>query len=69
MPAICQHVQLPSGQVALVRRSVPKCAYCHRAHTRLCDHEIAGGKTCDRRMCDLHAKRTGSNRDLCQEHR
>jgi hypothetical protein len=44
------------------------CASCGRPSTKLCDFDIGGGKTCDRAMCDQHAKRVGPNRDYCSQH-
>ena len=47
-----------------------KCAYCHRASTRLCDYPVGGVKeTCDVPMCGFCTHKAGRNRDLCRTHR
>jgi hypothetical protein len=56
---------------------VPKslrCQYCQRRHTKLCDYNLnefveeAPVQTCDRKLCEIHAKHMGPDRDLCPEH-
>ena len=49
----------------------PKCEWCHRTSTKLCDYPVAGektGTTCDAPMCDRHATNVGPNRDYCPPH-
>lgn len=52
------------------RGRVQKCAEpgCGDPTTPLCDEPVAGGRTCDRRMCDAHRTRVGRNRDRCPLH-
>ncbi len=50
------------------RQSVAKCSHCHRPHTKLCDFEIAPGKTCDAPLCGSCATSGGTNVDYCREH-
>lgn len=45
-----------------------KCVSCHRPHTKLCDFEIAPGKTCDAPLCGSCATSGGTNVDYCREH-
>lgn len=51
------------------------CAVCRlRPYTRLCDHEIVPGQTCDAKLCEECVQRdgvdetTGADRDLCPVH-
>jgi hypothetical protein len=53
----------------LCRRSTARCRYCDRASTRLCDFEVAVGKTCDIPMCDFCTHRADQTVDYCPEHR
>lgn len=57
------------NNIFLCRRSAARCHYCHRASTRLCDFEIADGKTCDIPMCDFCTHRVERTIDYCQQHR
>ena len=60
------------------RGSRKPCQFCASPHTKLCDFPIethptvSGGvlviKTCDRRICELHAKSVGEDRDHCPIH-
>lgn len=34
----------------------------------LCDHPDGGGRTCDRPLCNAHARQVGKNRHFCPEH-
>ena len=50
-------------------RSQVRCLYCGRTGADLlCDHDLGGGKTCDRRLCRSCAVHVGPNRDLCPDH-
>ena len=69
----CTRVELAAGITAIVchrgPRSRPaKCFYCKTPHIRLCDHPIAPGKTCSRKLCQEHATSTGADLDLCVDH-
>lgn len=65
---MCEYVYIGGGNFAIVcgghgRRAL--CQFCKRnAHTKLCDGD-AGGRTCDRKMCDACATNVGPDRDLC----
>lgn len=66
----CHWIKLPGGGVAIVKMAAPRrkrCA-CGAWSTRLCDHDMGNGKTCDKPMCERCAKRIGPNLDLCKEH-
>jgi len=66
-------VKLPGGGIAIVKHAngrTPKCAFCRRASTKLCDGVIGrrlDGKeiTCDIPMCDEHIARQIGERDYC----
>lgn len=66
---MCEHVDLGDGSFAIVcgGRSRPAlCQFCKRnKHTKLCDGDVGGGKTCDAQMCDVCATHIGTDRDLC----
>ncbi len=52
-------------------RRAPKCKFCVKTSTKLCDFPIHGskkGKTCDPPMCDNHATSVGEDRDFCPPH-
>ena len=79
MPRWCMHVKV-GNDVMIVCGSgkkptrPPKCAFCDRQSTRLCDfvvsppQQITHKRTCDAPMCDEHAARVGKIRDLCPRH-
>ena len=54
------------------RRTNPKCKWCNRPSTKLCDYWVSSdgrpGRTCDAPMCDEHAVRVGPEKDHCPEH-
>ena len=50
------------------RRRQCSTANCDNAATKLCDHKLKNGKTCDRPMCARCAKNVGPDRDLCPPH-
>jgi len=60
------------GGVIICRRGVhqPECATpeCHRRAPYLCDYPLAGGKTCDRPICEGHRAHVGPNKDYCPPH-
>lgn len=69
----CHRIDLPGGGFAIActrgpRRKSAPCLYCTAPHTKLCDYEVAPGKTCDRKLCDRCAVHVGPNRDLCPDH-
>lgn len=73
----CNVVKLPNSGIAFVRHALkrqPKCRWCDRTSTKLCDFDVSSPqqvthrKTCDAPMCDLHAKSVGPNRDFCPDH-
>ena len=66
----CVAVPFESG-VAFVRTSRERrvrCRFCSNWSIRLCDFELAAGKTCDAPLCHVHAKCVGLDRDLCPAH-
>lgn len=64
-------VKMPDGSVAIVCVRGGKkpllCEFCAKLHTKLCDFPTFG-KTCDKRMCDDHAKNVGPDKDYCPDH-
>jgi hypothetical protein len=50
-------------------REFKPCAWCDRRSDRLCDAEVAPGKTCDARMCSRCSIRVGRDADYCRRHR
>ncbi len=46
----------------------PKCAFCPRPSTKLCDYLLDGSHTCDAPICDEHSKKQGINLDTCPNH-
>lgn len=52
------------------RRKAPKCwvTHCRSSSTKLCDWPAAGGKTCDRPVCDEHADQVGPDKHYCVAH-
>jgi ribosomal protein L44E len=74
----CHWLRMPDGSHAIVKlakRRVTWCKFClanggrKTASTKLCDHELPNGKTCDAAMCDKHAASVGEDRDLCPVHK
>lgn len=49
-------------------KRVPKCRWCDKQSTKLCDYPISKMRTCDAPVCDDHAKHQGQNLDTCPEH-
>jgi hypothetical protein len=46
-----------------------RCNYCAKKHTKLCDFPGDEGKTCDKKLCDEHARHVvGQDVDYCVEH-
>lgn len=71
----CQTVSVPGGTAVVCTdgRAAKLCVFCRKANrrvasSRLCDHEVAPGKTCDAALCLDHAQRVGTDRDLCPDH-
>jgi len=66
--------RFPDGGGRIVHRlrrpARQRCAYCQMDSTKLCDHVLPGGKTCDKPMCLIHtAAGAQPGTDLCREHR
>ena len=49
------------------RQKLVTCDWCYSPQTKLCDFPI-NKKTCDKKLCDRHAKHVGENKDYCPEH-
>lgn len=72
----CTRVDLGNGSVALVKHGkprAPKCRYCRKMSTKLCDAIVGqtlGGSdiTCDAPICDDHATSRGGASDFCPKH-
>jgi hypothetical protein len=69
----CSSVKLPGGITAIVchgRQRTPRCPFCGApAATLLCDFKVAGGKTCDAKMCHGCTTPVGPDLDYCPDHR
>lgn len=59
----------PCGFMRVSNPPRRRCYLCEKWHTKLCDHVTGPGKkTCDRRLCEDHAKRVPPDLDYCPEH-
>jgi hypothetical protein len=75
----CTPIKLGDGTTMMVcvrgRRGWP-CSVpgCHRSSSRICDYPLAPlevgkePKTCDARLCTVHAVKIGPNVDHCPPH-
>lgn len=75
----CRVMRLGDGTTAIVcgprRRSTP-CSVpgCGRPSSRLCDYQLAPlefgkePKTCDAKLCPVHATKAGQDVDYCPVH-
>jgi len=45
------------------------CAYCRDASTKLCDHVLPNGRTCDKPLCPAHAFHVTPTFDYCPAHK
>ena len=61
----------PIGIVCSGRGRTKTCARkdCRKRSTKLCDHKLENGKTCDAAMCDTHAQHAGPDIDYCGDHK
>lgn len=70
----CRTIDLGGGATAIVcsrgssKQSPCDTPGCGRPHLALCDYPLKNGKTCDRKMCNLHRKSVGPDRDYCGPH-
>jgi len=70
----CKKTDFPGGGFSIVcsrGQRVKKCESlpgCLNDSTKLCDFPTANGKTCDRRICDVHAQSVGPDKDYCLTH-
>lgn len=68
----CEIRKTKDGQFAAVICSrgsrVPKCKFCEKQSTKLCDFPLSKDRTCDAPMCNEHAKKQGPNLDTCPDH-
>jgi hypothetical protein len=46
----------------------PKCKWCEKPSTKLCDYPVTQDRTCDAPMCNEHAKSQAANIDTCPSH-
>lgn len=59
--------KLPQPCGALVWRD-GRSQPCRDLSAFLCDFPDGGGRTCDRALCEAHARQVGPNRHYCPEH-
>ena len=46
------------------------CQFCHeRPASKLCDHKLESGKTCDASICEVFATSGGKDIDYCPRHK
>jgi len=71
----CERKDFPGGFAIVCSRGSHRAPCqidgCSRPSTKLCDFPLAGrkaGKTCDRRLCDQHARAQGQDVDFCPTH-
>ena len=72
----CTTIKFPDGTVAIVRHArvrQPKCQFCPRESSKMCDAVVGktlGGEsiTCDARCCTDCARQVGSDKDFCPKH-
>jgi hypothetical protein len=69
----CSVQQLENGAIRIMCGPDPKTlcevSGCDEDHMALCDYSVADGKTCDKRMCEVHRTQAGNNMDYCPDHR
>lgn len=64
----------PSGPVTVIvcgrRDRRRKCSFCTSDSRLECDYPTSAraSGTCDKPLCQRHAKRVGPNRDYCHDH-
>jgi len=46
----------------------PHCTECLAPGENLCDYPVGDGKTCDRSLCDEHAKGVAADTHYCRDH-
>lgn len=72
----CDRLQFPDGTTAIVcsrgRRHRCEAPGCSSSATRQCDFPVnrpgKRSRTCDRWICEQHAKRVGADVDWCPPH-
>jgi len=72
----CTYIKLADGNVAIVRHAkarAPKCRFCFKPSTKLCDAVVGktlGGEaiTCDAPICIDCARQVGPDKDFCPKH-
>jgi hypothetical protein len=69
----CSVQQLENGGVRIMCGPDPKTlcevSCCDEDHMALCDYPVGDGKTCDKRMFEVHRTRAGNNMDYYPDHR
>lgn len=68
----CSVLKLPGGGAAIVRHGKPRrrcCAFCRLTWDGLlCDYPVGDGKTCDKPLCNGHARQVGPDLHYCHDH-
>lgn len=57
------------GKITICGDLGPHCADCSGVGDYLCDYPVGDDKTCDRPMCDRHAREVGQNMHYCVTHK
>jgi protein-arginine kinase activator protein McsA len=68
----CEYVKFGNSfAICCSRNKKPQwCEFCHeRPATKLCDHKLENGKTCDASICDHCTTNGGKDIDYCPRHK
>jgi len=67
----CDITKDESGQVTRIvcsRRSTPKCKFCGKPSSKLCDYPVGTG-TCDAQICRACTTHIEPDTDYCPNHK
>lgn len=71
MPRVGEWIRFNNGAVVHVLRDVPRCRFCRRAATVLCDwpDPTRKSRTCDRQLCRFCAVHVAGGKHRCPDHK
>lgn len=65
----CYMTRLEDGRLAHICGELgPHCGECSGVGDYLCDYPVGDGKTCDRPLCEHHAKEVAPEIHYCPSH-